>query len=151
MFNRRGFLGGVTVGAAVAGVARLLKAPPPAPHDATLLVGTDVAPGARFGACTVDGVTKTHDGAIAVRMLDSDARVFHLELMAHDDGAPGVARAGELGVYVYNHGNGSKATNEEQGVAAMELARHLRERQAAGASMPRLASVGRRSTRAARA
>jgi hypothetical protein len=82
-------------------------------------------------------------------MLDSDARVFHLELMAHDDRAPGIARAGDVGVYVYNHGDGRKLTDEEQGVAALELARHLRERQAAGAQMPRLASVGGRSPSAA--
>jgi hypothetical protein len=110
-----------------------------------------VVPGVTFGACTVRSVTATGDGAITVTMRDSDARIFDLELMAHDDRAPGVARAGSVGVYVYNHGTGEKATDEEHGLSAMALASHLRRQQAAGARMPPLRSLAGRENRTAHA
>jgi hypothetical protein len=167
MLDRRGFLGGVAVAAAAAaagGAARLLGAPaiqsaragqptlaqsplPASAPEPELLIAADVRRGATFGRCTVQSVAATEDGAVAVYMRDTGGRIFEIELLAHDEHTPGVAQAGSLGVYLRNQGTGDKATNEEHGLAAMAFAGHLRQRQAAGAQMPPLPTLARRSGR----
>jgi hypothetical protein len=170
MLDRRTFLGGVAVAAAAAaagGAARVLGAPvalgarkgqsapapspslstPASPASGSVLGDVDVRAGSRFGRCTVQSVAATEDGAVAVHMRDTGGRLFELELLAHDERAPGVAQAGTLGVYVRNNGTGDKATNEEHGLAAMAFAGHLRRRQAAGARMPLPPTLARRTGR----
>jgi len=138
MLGRRGFLGGVGAAAAVVGAAPLLggKAGAGALDLGSPLALAGVGAGARLGTCTVESVARSADGAISVRLTGADGRRFELELLGHDARTPGVATAGSLEVYVHNHGRGDTATDEEHGLAAMALARHLTAFQVAGGSLP---------------
>lgn len=131
------------IGAAISGalIARRAGAAVSGPSAAAL----PLAAGTKVGACSVIAVEPVREGAIPVRMTDSQGQTFVVEVMRFDPAAPGVARAGSLAVYLRNGGNGAKATNEEHGLAAMALARVLAAREAAGATVPRLASVRERS------
>jgi hypothetical protein len=137
MLGRRSFLGGIGATAALA-ARRALHAPssrPPATPSVTGRAGEragaaelaafGVAAGARFGSCTVLDTFCTEEGALAVRLQGSDGRRLQLELLRHDPRTPGVARAGIVDVFVNNGGRGDTATDEEHGLAAMALARHL--------------------------
>ncbi len=165
MLHRRKFLGGVAVAVAAAavgvGAERLQRAAGAAAarkrsgldaraatQGASSPLGAlDAAPGTQFGRCAVQKVAVAEDGAIAVHMRDSKGEPFELELLAHDDRTPGVARAGSLGVYMRNNGRGDKATIEEHGLAAMAFAAHVRRLHAAGASLPSAPTLTRRSGR----
>jgi hypothetical protein len=122
MLDRRRFLGGVGVAAAIGtvGVRRELGG-----DLATALAPFGIRPGARFGTCVVTSTALTQEGALAIAMRGSDDRRFQLEILRHDPRTPGVAQAGRLDVFVNNGGRGDTATDEEHGLAAMALARHL--------------------------
>ena len=156
MLGRRTFMGGVgaTAAAVVFGAWRTavdtvgtIASTKPLATVAAPLDVAGVAAGAKFGACSLQSVVTAEDGAVAVHMRDSRGGLFELEILAHDDRTPGVARAGSLGVYMRNEGKGDTATHEEHGLAAMAFARHLQRRQSAGARMPEPPTMSARSGR----
>ncbi len=144
MQNRRELLIAMGLTAAALGVG-LVSARPDARES--LLEAAGVRPGATFGTCSVLAVEPTANGAVALRMSGRDGRRFELELVAHDPATPGVAQAGSLSVHVNNGGRGRTATDEEHGLAAMALARHLAQREAQGARLPRLRTLSERASR----
>lgn len=146
MLGRRGFLGGVGAAATAVGAASLLRG---TAGGAALALADlpGVVPGAAFGTCSVLGSAREADGAITVQLAGSDGRRFELEVLGHDARTPGVARAGSLAVYVKNRGRGDTATDEEHGLSAMALARHLAEHEAAGAPLPAVPTLAERAMR----
>jgi len=82
--------------------------------------------GARFGRWTITAVHTVVRGAVQVDVCDRDGQNFSLEIMARDTAAARPpAEVGALAIYVANGGDGWSATHEEQGLAAMGLARLL--------------------------
>jgi hypothetical protein len=148
MLGRRELLGTVGVAAVAVGAFRTLGKVGVGAHPEHLLAGAGVGPRARFGTCQVVHVERTPDGAVAVQLADGAGQRFELELLGHDPRAPGVARAGSLGVYMNNRGEGTTPTIEEHGLAAMHLAHHLARREASGAMLPVLPALLERLTSA---
>jgi hypothetical protein len=160
MLGRRKFLGNVGATAAVVAAASSLgelggqdaattlsaSAVGGLPGEGKPLAGTGIQPKARFGTCEVLSLESTEDGAVAVRLADSSGQPFEVELLGYDPNTPGVARAGSLAVYMNNRGRGTAATIEEHGLAAMAIARHLAQGEAAGAKLPVLPRLLERST-----
>jgi hypothetical protein len=85
------------------------------------------------------------NGGVTVTLRARDGSTFHVDVLEHDAAAPGVARAGSLAVYVENGGAGGTATDEEQGLGAMALARVLARREAAGMRVPVLLTIRQRA------
>jgi hypothetical protein len=82
--------------------------------------------GSRFGRWAITRVHEVARGALQVDVRDQDGHEFALEIMARDGMASRPpAEVGALAVYVRNGGDGWSATVEEQGLAAMGLARFL--------------------------
>jgi hypothetical protein len=106
---------------------------------------TDLEAGTKFGTCTLASIAPECDGAIQITLTDSAGAAFVVEAMRHDAAAPGVARAGSLAVYLRNGGDGSTASHEEHGLAAMAVASEIARRQAAGARVQALATVRERA------
>jgi hypothetical protein len=106
-----------------------------------------IGPGMRFGGSIVRSVGPALLGAIPVRLVDGAGRPFTIDLLRHDPATPGVARGGTLGVYLCNDGEGALATDEAHGLAAMAIARHLAEREAAGSPVPSLPTLRERAER----
>ena len=157
MLGRRRFLGTVgatTVALAAARTLRGVEGTTPSTtsptRDVNPLVGTGVRPKARFGTCEVLSLETMRDSAVGVRLADSTGQPFEIELLGYDPRTPGGARAGSLGVYMNNRGQGSTGTIEEHGLAAMALARHLARREASGVRLPVLPTLAERSRSADR-
>jgi hypothetical protein len=92
--------------------------------------------GARFGRWTITKVHAVVRGALQVDVRDKEGKEFSLEILARDAAPPAArppAEIGALAVYVCNGGDGWSATVEEQGLAAMGLARLLELRGQTGA------------------
>ena len=68
-----------------------------------------------------------------------------VEVLGHDASTPGVASAGPMAIYVSNQGDGQKATDEEQGLAAIALARHLSSHAGAGSTWSALPTLSERA------
>jgi hypothetical protein len=115
-----------------------------------LIQRAGVVPGVIFGSCRVLAVGSDEAGAVIVVLQGRDGRRFMLDLLGHDDHIPGVASAGSLAIYVNNNGAGDMATDEEHGLAAMALAKHLAKRQAAGVKLPVLPTLSDRRHQADR-
>jgi hypothetical protein len=106
-----------------------------------------IAQGATFAGCTVVHVGHANNGAIPVTLESATGQRGGVDIMRHDPDVPGLARAGSLEVYVWNHGNGSLPTDEEIGLGAMALATHLATREARGEAMPELKTITERGAR----
>jgi hypothetical protein len=142
MVGRRRFLG--TLGATAVAVAAVGTIGQELPIGVQLS-SAGLGPRARFGRCEVLSLESTPDGAVCVRLMDSARRPFEVLLLGHDDRTPGVARAGSLAVFMKNNGDGTTATVEEHGLAAMALAHRLARAEAAGAKLPALPTLVERS------
>jgi hypothetical protein len=105
-----------------------------------------IAEGATFAGCTVVHVGRADNGAIPITLETATGERGGVDVMRHDASVPGVARAGSLEVYVWNHGNGATPTNEEIGLGAMALAAHLATREARGETMPELKTITERGS-----
>jgi hypothetical protein len=82
--------------------------------------------GTRFGRWAIVKAHAVVRGALQVDVRDRDGNEFALELMARDPAAARPpAEVGALAVYLCNGGDGWSTTVEEQGLAAMGLARLL--------------------------
>lgn len=78
---------------------------------------------------TVLRLLPVEHGAASIVVSDGSGRTFQLDLCLRDDApdAPvGPARTEHFDVFVANHGDGAKVTDEEQGLAAMALAEVVR-------------------------
>jgi hypothetical protein len=88
----------------------------------------ELAPGMRFGRCTLVAVGPVEAGGVPLTLRASDGTTFGVDVLRHDPACPGVARAGALSVYMRNGGTGRTSTHEEHGLAAMAVARLLADR-----------------------
>ena len=139
--SRRTVMAGLSVGvAAVAvGVHRWRASGPEAQLFAELL------PGTTLDRWTIVAVHPVKLGAIPVVLATADGSRFQVDVMARDPhGPPGVAETEHLSLYVRNSGDGQTATDEEQGLGAMSLARALRAREAETSSAPGLLTLAER-------
>jgi hypothetical protein len=122
-FARRSFL------AALAGASLLPLASPAIADDipSDCEPSRALKPGARFGRWKVAAVTP-FAGALLVEVEGASSGRFTLEVMARDDAGDAVqpvAKTKSLAVFVRNGGNGNTTTDEDQGLAAITLARRL--------------------------
>src|SRR5579871_4554419 len=92
-----------------------------------------LASGAQIDRWTIVQVGDSSSGGVPVVMSTRDGARFQVDVLARDDAQPGVAHARGLSVYLCNQGDGRVASDEEQGLGAMALARALEAREAAGA------------------
>jgi hypothetical protein len=76
-----------------------------------------------------------------------DGSQFGVDILRHDMRSPGVARGGQLAVYLNNGGKGAKASEEEHGLGAMALAGWLARRESAGRPVPALLTLTQRAPR----
>ncbi|MEM9189596.1 MAG: hypothetical protein AAGF12_10505 [Myxococcota bacterium] len=77
----------------------------------------------------VEAVYDLQLGAVPVVLRGPTGARFQVDVLRRDasPGAPSaIADAGPVSVFLANHGDGAKATDEEQGLGAMALARSLR-------------------------
>jgi hypothetical protein len=111
-------------------------------------IGLGLTPGNRFGSCTIirAGSSDSPDrGAIAISLEDRQGQSFTVDLLRHDPETPGVAQAGSLEVFLSNDGDGVRVTNEEHGLAAIAIAKHLARLEASGVTLPRLLTLRERA------
>jgi len=71
---------------------------------------------------TVEAIHEVHLGGIPVVLKDAQGNRFQVDVLARDASVRAVAETQALSFFVVNAGNGSAATAEEQGLAAMALA-----------------------------
>jgi hypothetical protein len=108
----------------------------------------DLRPGMALDRWTVVAVHPVHLGAIPVVLATADGIRFQVDVMARDpEGPPGVAQTEHLSLYLRNRGDGQTATDEEQGLGAMSLARVLRARESEGVTVPPLLTLAERHRR----
>jgi len=152
--SRRFVVGALGVGAATAAAGVAVGsvrsksfALGPAPADGTALDGPEpgaddepalaqaarlVAPlaaGDRLGRWTVQQVLPVKDGAASLVLADDRDERFQLDICARDRSSSspaGPGRSEHFEVFLANSGNGSKATYEDHGLAAMALAEVIR-------------------------
>ncbi len=134
----------VTAGLPAKGAAGAVK-----PDAASSLRWLGDLDGARFAGCLVHDVSEVREGGVAVTFSDALGEFFVVDVLRHDEAAPGVARAGSLDVFL--HGakpteQGTRPTPEPHGLAAMALAAEIARREAAGAAFPALMTLGERAT-----
>jgi hypothetical protein len=128
----RRFVVGV-LGSSAAAASLLTRAASAAPRAASTLDRAEalVAPlaeGARLDRWTIARVEPLHRGAVTLTLAGADGRAFRLEILARDASplAPRPPAVTErFAVHVCNGGDGWLPTVEEQGLAAMALARAI--------------------------
>lgn len=144
---------GVTLAVATVGgvetLARAAAAEPQVPARKTAPANDAEHPfadltGVQFAQCTVKEVGRVEEGTVPVTFADSQGKSFIVDVLRHDPGSPGVARAGSLAVYM-KVGRTRRPTREEHGLAAMALAAELAGRESAGAPVPRLLTLNERA------
>lgn len=100
----------------------------PAVQQADRLVAP-LAPGHRLGRWTVQQILPVQNGAASVVLADASGEHFQLDICARDPSASaqkGPGRSERFEIFLANSGNGSKATFEDHGLAAMALAEVIR-------------------------
>jgi hypothetical protein len=142
--SRRGLLAGVGLMAAAFGLPRVAFSKTTPTHE--LLGG--IVPGMVLDRWTVVAVHPVKLGAIPVVLSTREGARFQVDVMARDPQGPsGIAETEHLALYLRNRGNGGTATNEEQGLGTIVLARELRTREAQGMSTPPLLTLRERHRR----
>lgn len=84
-----------------------------------------LVPGTQIGRWTVEEVHPLTFGGVPVILSSARTGRFQVDVLKRDPEIAGVGDTRELSVFVSNLGNGSKSTQEEQGLGAMALAREL--------------------------
>lgn len=82
--------------------------------------------GSRFAKWTVAQIDPLVDGAVSVKIRSDEQHTFDLEIMARDVSALAQkppAQTAKFAIFVVNGGDGWSPTREEQGLAAMTLAK----------------------------
>lgn len=90
--------------------------------------------GARFAKWTVAQIDPVVDGAISVKIRSDEQHMFDLEILACDPSARAQkppAQTAKFAIFVVNGGDGWSPTVEEQGLAAMTLAKIVEKNEAA--------------------
>ncbi len=107
---------------------------PPAPAPEPAQIPAALRPGAQFGRWTIATVRPVERGVLHLDVRDRQGHEFSLELMARDPSPASrpPAEIGALAIYVCNGGDGWLPTVEEQGLAAMTLARLLDKHEQTG-------------------
>lgn len=165
-FGRRQFVATLGVAAglaatATAGAGRALACPgrarqdgeadgaAPATDPAVARLFGDIRPGARLDRWSIEAVHPVRMGAIPVVLRTARGDRFQVDVLRRDvaGGPQGVANTPSLSLFVANRGDGSTATDEEQGLGAMALAAALAERESAGAQVPELLTLRERRAR----
>ena len=129
--SRRTALGlgaGVLAGAMITDVARTSTVLGASAAETPEALLAPLKVGSRFARWTVAAIHPVEHGALTVAVRTDDGNEFSLEVLARDSSplAPRPpASVGELSIYVCNSGDGWMPTAEEQGLAAMTLARIL--------------------------
>ena len=142
-WSRREIVVGTTAAVAVLGVAahRLLTSSASASGPE---LGA-VAPGARIDRWQVVAVHPIRYGAIPIVLATDDGRRYQVDVLARDsDGPQGVANTDRFSLYVANQGDGDMATDEEQGLGALALARELADYEARTHELPELMTLRER-------
>lgn len=88
-----------------------------------------LAPGDRLDRWTVERILPVEDGAASVVLSDESGQRFQLDICKRDTAASspaGPGRSQHFEVFLANSGDGSKATFEDHGLAAMALAEVIR-------------------------
>jgi hypothetical protein len=140
-----GFSAGVLAGAMIIGG----KSSADATSTTSEALLAPLAVGSRFARWTVAAIHPIQLGALNVLIRAQDGHEFLLEVLARDASAlapPPPAEVGALSIYVSNAGDGWMPTAEEQGLAAMMLARIL-EANGKGAPVTGLLTHAERSAR----
>jgi hypothetical protein len=89
--------------------------------------------GSRFAKWTVAQVDPLVDGAISVKIRSDEQHTFDLEIMARDTSVVAQkppAQTEKFAIFVVNGGDGWSPTREEQGLAAMTLAKIVEKNEA---------------------
>ncbi len=107
----------------------------------------DVRAGSTLARCRVIEVRSRQLGGIAVRMETPAGVRFQLDVLRACRDGDGVGRAPGLAVHVSNGGDGSKRTDEVEGLAAMALGDALARRLREGARVPELLTFEERARR----
>ncbi len=137
--SRRAVVGALGAGAAAvsAGVASPVghRAAETTP-EATLVAPSSTAellrplgPGSKLGRWTLEELRDVSDGAAALVLRDRAGALFQLDVCARDTTAGaerGPASTEHFEVFLANTGDGSTATHEDHGLAAMALAEVIR-------------------------
>jgi hypothetical protein len=125
-------------------------APDATPSEAVLAFFGPLRAGSSLGQWDIVAVHDTKVGGIPVVLASRDGVRFQLDVMRRDDssGAPSaIANTPSLSVFLLNRGDGSLATVEQQGLAAMALAAAMAQRESEGARVPELLSLRERTSR----
>lgn len=125
--GRKAFAQGGPRPATLPSADALPPVPAPVPWAAALV-------GLRVGRWTVVVAPGLVLGGIPVLLQGDAGAPFQVDILRRDEATPGVATAGELALYVANGGDGQRATDEDQGLAAMALASALEHQPGAGAT-----------------
>jgi hypothetical protein len=133
--TRRSAIGFLGVGGLAGALSELpASRPATAPTAAAGSMPEALRAGTRFGRWEIATVHPVVRGALRVDVHGRDGHAFALEILARDPSpARPPAEVGELAIYVTNGGDGWLPTVEEQGLAAMGLARLLETRGQTGA------------------
>lgn len=134
--SRRLFVGVMGSGVIATPVAASLSAAPAnaAEHEAAQVAMREriaqllrpLAAGSRFAKWTVAQIDPMVGGAVSVKIRSDEQHTFDLEIMARDTSALAQkppAETAKFAVFVVNGGDGWSPTREEQGLAAMTLAK----------------------------
>lgn len=134
--SRRLFVGVVGSGVIGAPVVASLTADPAmaAEHEAAYVAMREqiaqllrpLEAGSRFAKWTVAQIDPIVDGMISVKIRSDEQHTFDLEIMARDTSALAQkppAETAKFAIFVVNGGDGWSPTREEQGLAAMTLAK----------------------------
>lgn len=98
----------------------------PALAASTALVAP-LQPGDQLDRWTVEQIHPVDNGAASVVLRDAQGQSFQLDICKRDpDAVSGPGRTEAFEIYLANHGDGSKSTVEEHGLAAMALAEVVR-------------------------
>ena len=134
--SRRLFVGVMGSGVIATPVAASLSATPAnaAEHEAAQVAMREriaqllrpLEAGSRFAKWTVAQIDPMVGGAVSVKIRSDEQHTFDLEIMARDNSALAQkppAQTAKFAVFVVNGGDGWSPTREEQGLAAMTLAK----------------------------
>jgi len=94
----------------------------------------DVLIGQSFRGCRVERVSPAHLGGAAI-VLSSPEGSFQIDILARG-ATPGVAETTHYALFLANRGDGREPTQERHGLALMDVASWLRDRERSEAPLP---------------
>lgn len=104
------------------------------PEHAPAASFLDVLVGESFRGCQVERVSPAHLGGAAI-VLSSPEGSFQIDILARGE-TPGVAETDHYALFLANRGDGREPTHERHGLALMDVASWLRDREHSEAPLP---------------